>query len=121
MLIECRNAPITVDKQPFIQDLRLNIQGHQMRLKAIYVNGDSNIPIDLVVYKWSVKLDKFQLCIIVDTEELTTKTSAVLKLSYDVLKQRATVSGNIGDKHIKKHITGIKDFLEIPKAIMQSK
>ena len=119
MLIEFPQA-ISVDKNPLVKDIRLNVQAekHQLRLKAEYIHGELVTPVDLVVFRWTPKLDKLSLSILIDGKELTTQTDFLIKLSYDVIRNNLKLSGNIAGKEIKKNLTSIQDFLEIPKYVL---
>lgn len=118
MLIEFLNV-VSVDKKPFAENFRLNIQpaNHQLRLKVTYINGEDKIPVDLVVFNWSPKIEKFTLGISIDGKEMTTGMNFLVRLSYDVLKRHIKLTGNVAGKDIKFNITSVKDFLEIPKEI----
>jgi len=116
MLIEFLHQ-VTVDKTPLIENIRLNIQpmSHQLRLKAVYLNGEIKTPVDIVVFNWTPKLDKLSLAISIYGKELTTGTEFHCKLSYDVFRQQLKLTGNIAGKNMKIIIASMKDFLEIPK------
>jgi hypothetical protein len=119
MLIEFPNI-ISVDKNPMVENVKLNIQpeSHRLRLKAAYLNGEEKTPVDIVIFNWQPKLDRLALSIIIDGREMTTNTNFLLKLKYDVIKRHLTLSGNIGSETIKTNINTAKDFLEIPKHII---
>ena len=118
MLIEFLNV-IYVDKKPMAENIRLNIQPltHRLRLKITYISGEEKTPIDVVVFKWSPKLDKLALSITIDGKDMTTNTDFLIKLSYDVLKRQLKLTGRVGDEDVKIHITNIRDFMEIPKLV----
>jgi len=118
MLIEFLNQ-VTVDKVPLVENIRLNIQplSHQLRLKAIYLNGENKTPVDFVVFNWTPKLDKLQLAILIYGKELTTGTEFHCKLSYDIFRKHMKLSGRIAGKDVKITIASMKEFLEIPRYI----
>ena len=118
MLVEFLNV-ISVDKKLFAENLRLNIQPetHQLRLKVTYISEEQKTPVDIVVFKWTPKLEKLNMAMVIDGKEMTTNTNFLLKLSYDIFKRQLKLSGNIAGNDVKVNITNMQDFLEIPKQI----
>ena len=118
MLIEIPHM-ICIDKNPIVEQIRLNIQpkDHQLRLKATYTNDSNSIPVDIVVFKWTPKLDKLSLSLAIDGKELTTNSDFLIMISYNVIKRHIKLSGNVAGKSIDMTVASIKDFLEIPKLL----
>lgn len=111
---------IQVDKQPLAENLKLNIipEKCQLRFKAEYFNKDQKTPVDIVVFKWTPRLDKLCLAITVDGREMTTNTNFLIKISYDVIRRQLKISGNIHGREIKRYISSVAEILEIPKDIL---
>ena len=122
MLIEFMNV-ITVDKKPFMEDVRLNNQpaNRQLRLKLTYINGETKTPIDLVIFNWAPKIEKFNLAISIDGEERTTNTKFIIKVSYDVFKRQINVNGKVDDTDLKLSISNVKELMELPKHLASFK
>jgi len=119
MLIEFLDT-IQVDKAPFAENFRLNInvKERQLRCKVTYIANDGKkIPIDLVVYRWALNFEKLSPGISFDGKELITGNDFSLKVSYDVMKRQVKVNGKIATKDIQLQLKNAKDFLEIPKVI----
>ena len=116
MLVEFLST-ITVDKKPFAKNLRIKIlpKTHQLRIKVSYINCDSEVPIDIVIYDWSMKFEKLNIGIVIDGREMVTNTQILLTISYDVLKRHCKLTGKIGNENIKFTINSLEDILEIPK------
>lgn len=119
MLIEFLDT-IKVDKAPFAENFRLNIdvKDRKLRCKVTYINNDGEkIPIDLVVYKWALNIQTMNPGISFNGKELNTGNDFSIVISYDVLKRQVKVTGTIGWSDISMELKSVKDFLEIPKAI----
>ena len=73
MLIECIGTPVNVDGKPLLKDFRLYIDPeHRMRFKMKYLFGENEVPVDIVVYRYSIpKLDKLSLGITAEGKEMT--------------------------------------------------
>lgn len=119
MLIEFMDV-ISVDKKPFAENLRLNVQPKtkQLRLKVTYINDDVKTPVDIVVFKWVPNIEKLSFGITIDGKELTTETSFVIRLSFDAFKRQLKITGNVSGRDINMTVSNMKNVLEIPKAIL---
>lgn len=118
MLVEFLDI-ISIDKKPFAENLRLNIQpeSHQLRLKVTYINGDEKTPIDMVIFKWLPRIEKLNMSIMIDGKELISKTEFVVKMSFDIFKRQIKISGTVAGQDIKVTIRDFKELLEIPKQL----
>lgn len=107
MLLECRGAPVTMDKKPLMQNIRLSLPGNQQfRLKLDFLKEDNTEePVDLVAYRYSkVELDGFSPSITINGEELKRHIRFDLKLSYDFLKHTWRMSGKFGKHKVDKTV-----------------
>ena len=118
MLIEFLNT-VMIDKKPFAENVRLNIQppNKQLRLKATYFDGEDKLPID-IMGKWTnPKIEKLSVSMIINGIDMTANKDFLLKINYDIFKWQGKVVGKVSGKDVEIQISSIKDLLEIPKYI----
>lgn len=119
MLIEFLST-ISIDKKPFAENLRLNVdaKAKQLRLKVTYITNDGNrFPIDLVVFRWDLSLEKLSLSISFDGREMNTGNDFQIKFMYDVLRKQIKVVGKVSNRDLSIYVKSARELLEIPKAI----
>lgn len=119
MIIEFLNV-VMIDKQPFAENVRLNIQPttKQLRLKATYFDDKGgSIPID-IIGRWTIpKIEKLSLSMNISGIDMITNKDYLLKINFDIFKWQAKVVGKVSGKDIKIQASSIKDLLELPKYI----
>lgn len=118
MLVEFLDS-ISIDKKPFIKNLRIKIdpQKHQLRLKAQYIIDNNDVPIDVIVFNWDLKFDKFNPILNIIGEERVTKNRFCLNISYNLFKQKLKVNGHVNGIEKSFNVNNIKDFLNIQKML----
>lgn len=117
MILEIKE-PIKVDGNNIIKNLRLNMKpkDHQLRLKLIYLITGTELPLDLVIYKWTnPKLDKMSLSIDITGEELSKKLSIRARLAYDFLRKSWKIKGNIGTRSIDRDLSSVISVITLMK------
>ena len=125
MLIEFLKEPVLVDGSNYIKDLRINAtKDKQMRLKAKYLGSGTEIPIDMVVYRFSLPdFSKPPLVhVSLDGRNMTINSNFTLNVSYNYLSGKWKLRYNSTTRSIRheghnllKEVTEIiHDVLQIP-------
>ena len=130
VLIEFLKEPVLVDGSEYLKDLRINItKDKQMRLKAKYLNTGKEIPIDLVVYRFT--LPNFSkppiISISLDGRNMTVSGNFTMMVSYNYISGKWKLKYDSITKSIRKEghnllkeITEIiHDVLSIPTLPMK--
>lgn len=121
MLIECIGTPVNVDGKPLLKDFRLYIDPeHRLRFKVKYLFGDHEVPVDIVVYRYSLpKLDKLSLGISIEGKEMTHDVRYMLWLGYNFLDRKWTLRGTVGGRQVKYEMSTILEIVQVVKAIIE--
>lgn len=114
MIIEFLDK-VLVDKAPIVENVRLNLkpEKRQLRLKLTHLKGGNKTPIDIVIFNYSPSIEMLNVALILDGKELNTSNNFRLKLSYDILKRKFKMSGNVTGKEVNYMASNIKDLLYI--------
>lgn len=120
MLLEFTGDQVVmVNKKPLLKNFRLNLAGNkQLRLKLDYLKPDgTDAPVDVVVYHYSgVELKGARLQITFTGEERLRTLDFKLALSYEFLKRKWKLSGNIGPNEVSEELgTFLELITVIPK------
>ncbi|MCM1220115.1 MAG: hypothetical protein NC548_37055 [Lachnospiraceae bacterium] len=117
MLIECIGNPVKVDGKDLLKDFRLNIAGNnQLRFKANYLFEESEVPVDIVIFNYSLpKLDKLSLGITIDGEEMIKKIKFKLRLAYSFLDRKWIIKGTFGTREIKYEMSTFLEIIQVVK------
>lgn len=115
MIIEClKDSPITIDKHPIIENLRINItKKSQVRVKFNLIdnNGDKT-PIDVVIYTFTtpkLEVNKPGISIDVKGEEYGYHIPFRLTLTYHFLQKMVGVKGMINYQPINEKLKTPED------------
>lgn len=117
MLLECLNGnDLTVDGNPLLNSMRLNIAGnHQLRFKAhYYVDGNSTVPVDFIVLEYttphislnSVSMDIYGV-------EKTRNQKFKLTIIFYFFKRKCHISGILLDKQIDAEFNNLIEILKV--------
>jgi len=117
MLIDCIGTPVKVDGNEILKDLRLNVAGnHQLRIKMTYLFAESEVPVDIVVFNYSLpKLDKTSLGIHINGKEMITGLTFRVWLGYNFLAKKWILKGNVGSKEIKREMSTFLEIIQVIK------
>lgn len=121
MLIECIGTPVNVDGKPLLKDFRLYIDPeHRMRFKMKYLFGENEVPVDIVVYRYSIpKLDKLSLGITAEGKEMTHDVRYKIWLGYNFLDRKWTIKGTVGVNQVKHEMSTILEIVQVVKSIIE--
>lgn len=124
MLLECLNGqPITVNKSPLIDNVRLNIdnENHQARFKMLYVKDDKNIPIDIIVFNYTLPklaVNNGGVSVTLSGIEQNKNVQFKITVTYAFFKKKWVVTGALSGKPINKELNNIFEIIEIFKEII---
>jgi hypothetical protein len=120
MLLEIDGSRIIIDKNPYIQDLKINIDILQrlLRLKLKYIIPEGLEPVDLAMsYDIpQVSITSASISIKFTGKELLKNISFQEELSFNLVNKTFHLKGIFGTKNINQKITKISDILEIIKS-----
>lgn len=101
MIIELPSGDVKIDGKPYIKDFRINIAPeHQMRCKFVAIVGKEEIPFDIIIYNWDVKLSISTIKITVVGLEKKSNNQIRCEINYKILQRKFNVTGKIGSKKI---------------------
>lgn len=121
MLLEVQNNQILVDKKPFIEDFRINVDPSRqlLRLKTKYVMlNQEQESVDLALAYTKPQISLPLVVIELTGQELLRNIEFNLTLSFHLLKMRFHIKGRFGGKKIDDQPTGIIDFLKLIKSVI---
>lgn len=124
MLLECLNGqPIAVNKSPLIDNVRLNIdnENHQARFKMLYVKDDKNIPIDIIVFNYTLPklaVNNGGVSVTLSGIEQNKNVQFKITVTYTFFKKKWVVTGALSGKPINKELNNIFEIIEIFKEII---
>lgn len=120
MLLEIRENQIILDKIPYIQDVRFNLDVRQQlfRLKLKYITSTDLEPVDLAmkyhIPKISVTSASISICF--SGRELIRDISFHEEITFSLFNKTLHVKGNFGTKEINQKVDNIADILNIIKS-----
>ena len=117
MLLEIVENKFVVDKNPYIQDVKLNLDvlAKLLRLKLKYITPEGLEPVDLAMSYDVPKVSVSSVSISVkfSGKERIRNISFQEELSFSLLKQSFHLRGNFGKKQIDQKINKASDILDI--------
>ena len=125
MLIEFLKEPILINGSEYAKDLRINItKEKQMRVKVKYLGSGAEVPIDLVVYRFTVpNFSKPPFVnVSLDGRNMTINSNFLLNVSYNYMNGKWKLDYQSSTKTIRheghnllQQITEIiHDVLQLP-------
>lgn len=120
MLLEFVENKVIVDKNPYIQDVKLNvdIMDQLLRLKLKYITPEGLQPIDLAMSfnAPQVSISSASITIKFSGKERIRNIFFQEELSFSLLQKSFHLKGNFGTKFINQKINKISDILDIIKS-----
>lgn len=120
MFLEINENKIIVDKNPYIQDIKINLDAWQqlLRLKLKYITLEGLEPVDLAMsYNIpQVSITSASISIKFTGKELLRNISFQQELSFSLLHKTFQLRGIFGTRNIDQKIARISDILEIIKS-----
>lgn len=124
MLLESLNGhPITINGSPLANDIRLNIvhENHQARFKMTYIKDDKNIPIDIIIFNYTLPkltINNGGVSVTLSGIEQTKNVQFKINVTYNFFRKKWIVTGALSGKPINKELNNIFEIIEIFKEII---
>lgn len=124
MLLESLNGhPITINGSPLASDIRLNIvhENHQARFKMTYIKDDKNIPIDIIIFNYTLPkltINNGGVSVTLSGIEQTKNVQFKINVTYNFFRKKWIVTGALSGKPINKELNNIFEIIEIFKEII---
>lgn len=100
------DGSVTLDNCPLVKDFKLNVLNnkHQLRCKFIRIIEEREVPVDIIVYRYSdPSFSRIgSITVDVDGREMNYDIPFTLKLIFSFIKKKTTITGMINGKHIKR-------------------
>lgn len=108
-------SPVTIDGEPFVQDIEMNIPNNDPRLKVklIYLNGDEKIPIGVLIDRYTLPeldLGSTGISITVVGSEYKRQIPFSLDIGYNFIKRTWFIKGYINYQPVDEQFKSMKEF-----------
>lgn len=116
MILEVlRDQPARIDGVDKFYDLRVNIAGrNQLRLKVVAITEKGEIPIDIVIYQYSMPmLVKTSIAISFDGKDMIHNLPFEGKLAFDFFKKKWKLKGHLGSKNFDDEFLHAAEIISV--------